>query len=30
LWSMAVANVWRKAKREAVVPATDQKFLPER
>jgi hypothetical protein len=29
-WSMAVANVWRKAKREAVVPAADQKFLPGR
>jgi hypothetical protein len=28
LWTMAVANVWRKAKREAVVPARDEKFLP--
>jgi hypothetical protein len=30
LWTMAVANVWRKAKREAVVPRTDDKFLPQR
>jgi hypothetical protein len=29
LWTMAVANVWRKAKREAVVPGADDKFLPQ-
>jgi hypothetical protein len=29
-WTLAVANVWRKAKREAVVPATDEKLLPHR
>jgi hypothetical protein len=29
LWSMAVANVWRKAKREAVVTRGDDKFLPQ-
>lgn len=30
LWSMAVANVWRKAKREAVVANTGEKLLPHR
>ena len=30
LWTMAVANVWRKAKREAVAPRADDKFLPQR
>jgi hypothetical protein len=29
LWTMAVANVWRKAKREAVVPRADDKFLSQ-
>lgn len=34
LWTMAVANVWRKAKQEAVVsgpvaPKTNDKFLPQ-
>jgi hypothetical protein len=28
-WTIAVVNVWRKAKREAVIPA-DEKFLPQR
>jgi hypothetical protein len=27
-WTLAVANVWRKAKRNAVVPASNEKFLP--
>ena len=29
-WTIAVVNVWRKAKREAVVTSTDGKFLPQR
>jgi hypothetical protein len=28
-WTIAVVNVWRKAKREAVISA-DEKFLPQR
>jgi hypothetical protein len=28
-WTIAVVNVWRKARREAVIPA-DEKFLPQR
>ena len=27
-WTIAVANVWRKAKREAVVPSGEEKLLP--
>jgi hypothetical protein len=27
-WTIAVANVWRKAKRDAIVPAGNEKFLP--
>jgi hypothetical protein len=27
-WTIAVVNVWRKAKREAVVPSQDEKLLP--
>jgi hypothetical protein len=27
-WTIAVVNVWRKAKREAVVPRQDEKLLP--
>jgi hypothetical protein len=27
-WTLAVANVWRKAKRDAIVPAGNEKFLP--
>ena len=27
-WTIAVANVWRKAKRDAVVPSGEGKFLP--
>jgi len=30
LWTLAVASVWRKAKREVVVPSADDKFLPQR
>jgi hypothetical protein len=29
-WTIAVANVWRKAKREAVVPSAEEKLLPHR
>lgn len=29
-WTIAVINVWRKAKREAVIPTTEEKFLPQR
>jgi len=29
-WTIAVANVWRKAKREAVVPRAEEKLLPHR
>jgi hypothetical protein len=29
-WTIAVVNVWRKAKREAVVQSGDEKFLPQR
>lgn len=29
-WTIAVVNVWRKAKREADVPRTDQRLLPQR
>jgi hypothetical protein len=29
LWTMAVANVWRKAKQEVVVPRPEDKFLPQ-
>jgi hypothetical protein len=29
LWTMAVANVWRKAKQDAVVPRPEDKFLPQ-
>jgi hypothetical protein len=29
-WTIAVVNVWRKAKREAVVASTDEKLLPQR
>jgi hypothetical protein len=29
-WTIAVVNVWRKAKREAVVPGVEEKFLPQR
>jgi hypothetical protein len=29
-WTIAVVNVWRKAKREAPVPNPDEKFLPQR
>jgi hypothetical protein len=29
LWTMAVANVWRKAKQDAVVPRREDKFLPQ-
>jgi hypothetical protein len=28
-WTIAVVNVWRKAKREAVI-SPDEKFLPQR
>jgi hypothetical protein len=28
-WTIAVVNVWRKAKREAVVPGADEKLLPQ-
>jgi hypothetical protein len=27
-WTIAVANVWRRAKRDAVVTAGNEKFLP--
>jgi hypothetical protein len=27
-WTIAVANVWRKAKRDAVVTVGNEKFLP--
>ena len=29
-WTIAVANVWRKAKRDAAVPSREEKFLPQR
>jgi hypothetical protein len=29
-WTIAVANVWRKAKRDAVVPGEKQPLLPQR
>src|SRR6202021_4065470 len=29
-WTIAVINVWRKAKREAVIPSTEEKLLPHR
>ena len=29
-WTIAVVNVWRKAKQEAVVDRTDEKLLPHR
>jgi hypothetical protein len=29
-WTIAVVNVWRKAKQEAVVASTDEKLLPHR
>jgi hypothetical protein len=30
LWTVAVANVWRKAKREAIAVANRQAILPQR
>jgi hypothetical protein len=29
-WTIAVVNVWRKTKREAVVHGPDEKLLPQR
>jgi hypothetical protein len=29
-WTIAVINVWRKAKREAAIPEAQGKFLPQR
>jgi hypothetical protein len=29
-WTIAVVNVWRKAKQEAVVDSTNEKLLPHR
>ena len=29
-WTIAVINVWRRAKREAVIPSTEEKLLPQR
>ena len=29
-WTIAVANVWRKAKREAQIPTDKQPLLPQR
>src|ERR1700721_3634721 len=29
-WTIAVINVWRKAKREPVIPSTEKNFLPHR